>query len=243
MQFIPIKTRKFTPPQDKGQLFELLAESVPDLKDKDVVVITSKIVSIHQGRFVKVPAKNSQKFRLELIKKEAEAYFSAEPSSMTIKEHTLTPYAGIDRSNANGHYILFPKSPQTTAKKIWQYLRKKHKVKNLGIIIADSTCHPLRWGQFGISLGGFGFKPVYRYGNQTDIFGRKLKNHNQNIVDALAAIGVIHLGEGGEQTPLLIIRGFSRIEWSEQSHLKEFWVDPKADLYSPLLRALRGRSR
>ncbi len=220
----------------------MLDEYLPKLKDKDIVLVTSKIVSIHQGRLVKVPKKNTQKFRLELIKKEADAYHPADPSSMTIKEHTLTPYAGIDRSNADEHYVFFPKNPHQTAKKIWEYLRLKHRVKNLGVIICDSTCHALRWGQFGISLGFYGFKPVYQYGDQKDIFGRKLKNHNQNIADSLAAIGVIYLGEGPEQTPLLIIRDFEKIEWSTHSHLKEFLVSPaSADLYFPLLRALRRR--
>jgi F420-0:gamma-glutamyl ligase len=242
MQFLPIKTRKFDPAKDKGKLFKLLDNYLPKLKDKDIVLITSKIVSIHQGRFVKVPKIDTQKFRLELIKKEAEAYHPDNPSSMAIKEHTLTPYAGIDRSNANGHYVLFPQNPHAIAQKIWQYLRRRHGVKNLGVIIADSTCHPFRWGQFGISLGFFGFKPIYEYGNQKDIFGRKLKNHNQNIADSLAAIGVVHLGEGGEQTPLLIIRGFTKIEWSAQAHLKEFLVLPAAaDLYFPLLQGLRRR--
>lgn len=241
MDFLPIKTRKFIPPQDQGNLYKLLDEFLPKLKEKDVVVITSKIVSIHQGRLVPVPAKNSQKFRRQLIKQEAEAYYPANPSSMTIKEHTLTPYAGIDRSNGSGHYILFPEKPHETAKTIWQYLRRKHNVKNLGVIIADSTCHPLRWGHFGISLGFYGFKPVYWYGKQKDIFGRPLKNHCQNLADTLAAMGVIFMGEGPEQTPLLLVRSFSRIEFSDRSHLPEFWVKRRADLYAPLLACLKPR--
>lgn len=239
MNFLPIKTRKFVPGQDKGKLFQLLDQFLPKLKEKDVIVVTSKIISIHQNRLVPVPAKNSREFRLQLIKQEADAYFPKNPSSMTVKEHTLTPYAGIDRSNAHGHYALWPQKPHQTAKQIWRYLRRRHQLKNLGVIIADSTCHPLRWGHFGISIGFFGFRPVYWYEKQKDIFGRKLVHHCQNLVDALAAIGVIYMGEGNEQTPLLVIRGFSKISFSARSHLEEFWVARQDDLFAPLLERLK----
>ncbi|MBU2051574.1 coenzyme F420-0:L-glutamate ligase [Patescibacteria group bacterium] len=235
MDFIPVKTRKFIPPQDKGELLKLLDEFLPPLKDKDMVIVTSKIVAIDQGRYVKITKTTD---RIQLIKQEAEAYVPTNPSSMTIKEHTLTPYAGIDRSNSHGHYILWPNQPHQTAKKIWSYLRRRDKINNLGVIIADSTCHPMRRGHFGISIGFFGFRPVYWYKKQKDIFGRKLVRHCQNLVDALAAIGVIYMGEGSEQTPLLIIRGFSKISFSGRSHLKEFWVARQDDLYAPLLAPL-----
>ena len=241
MQFLPLKTRKFIPPQDKGKLWPLLDQYLPQLKEKDVVLVTSKIVAIHQGRFVPTKggsASGRKNFRIQLIKQEADAYYPKNPSSMAIKEHTLTPYAGIDRSNGHGHYILWPKTPHRTAKKIWLYLRRKHRVKNLGVIITDSTCHPMRRGHFGISIGFYGFKPVYWYEKQKDIFGRPLKNHSQNIVDALTAMGVIYMGEGSEQTPLLIIRGFSKISFSARSRLEEFWVARQDDLYAPLLEHL-----
>ena len=235
MQFLPLKTRKFIPPQDKGKLWPLLDQYLPQLKEKDVVLVTSKIVAIHQGRFVKI-TKNTD--RLKLIKQEAEAYYPKNPSSMAIKEHTLTPYAGIDRSNGNEHYILWPNHPHQIAKKIWESLRRRDRLTSLGIIIADSTCHPMRRGHFGISIGFYGFKPVYWYEKQKDIFGRPLKNHSQNIVDALTAMGVIYMGEGSEQTPLLIIRGFSKISFSARSRLEEFWVARQDDLYAPLLEHL-----
>ena len=97
----------------------------------------------------------------------------------------------------------------------------------------------MRYGHFGISIGFYGFRPVYWYEKQKDIFGRKLVHHCQNLVDALAAIGVIYMGEGPEQTPLLLIRGFPKIEFSAKAHLKEFLVDRQDDLYAPLLGLLK----
>jgi dihydrofolate synthase / folylpolyglutamate synthase len=48
-----------------------------------------------------------------------------------MKDNTLIPSAGIDESNANGYYILRPKNIQKMTKEIWQYLKKKCKIKKL----------------------------------------------------------------------------------------------------------------
>jgi len=119
MEFLPLKTRKFLPPQDN--LFPFLDEFVPPLKNKDLLFLTSKIVAIAQGRAV--PAKSMAQ-KIKLIKTEADAYFPRHPHGLTLKDQTLTPYAGIDRSNANNHYVFWPKDPPEEAKKIWTYLKK-----------------------------------------------------------------------------------------------------------------------
>jgi len=235
MIFLPIKTRKFLPPKDN--LFKLLDDFLPALKEKDILVITSKIVSIGQGRTIKI---TPQTDRIALIKKEADAYCLNQPSSMTVKDHTLTPYAGIDRSNANGYYVLWPKNPHAEAKKIWQYLRRRHRLTNLGIIIADSFCLPFRWGHLGISIGFFGFNPLKAYAGKKDIFNRKLIRHNSNLVDALAGLAVVHMGEGKEQTPLCLVRGFKQINFNQKDYSRNFYISPADDIYTPLLSHLNS---
>ncbi len=236
MDFIPIKTRKFTPPRDQGKLFELLDQYLPNLKNKDVVVITSKIVSIHQGRFV--PAK-SMKQKLQLIKQEADGYLPDHPHGLTLKDITLTPYAGIDRTNSNNHYVLWPDKPPLAAKAIYKYLRRRHRLKHLGVIIIDSFCLPLRWGHMGISIGYWGFHPNHSYNGTRDIFGHTIIQGNSNYVDALAAISGVIMGEGNEQTPLLLIRGFPRLKFTVKDTLAELKTAAADDLYAPLLRVLQ----
>ncbi|MCX6816419.1 MAG: coenzyme F420-0:L-glutamate ligase [Candidatus Beckwithbacteria bacterium] len=234
MKFLPIKTRKFLPPKD--DLYNLLDEYLSVLKDKDILVITSKIVSISQGRTVRITPTTD---RIALIKQEADAYLPDNPSSMTVKDHTLTPFAGIDRSNANGYYVLWPKNPHLEAKKIWAYLTKKFSLKHLGIIIADSFCLPFRWGHLGIAIGFFGLNPVYFYTDKTDIFNRPLVRASSNLIDALSALAVVHMGEGNEQTPLCLIRGYSKIQFDQKDHTQEFFISPRDDLYTPFLKNLK----
>src|SRR3989344_703189 len=236
MRFIPVKTRKFMPPKD--DLFKLLDQSLKKLKDKDIVVVTSKIVAIGQGRTVKI---RSMAQKIKLIKQEADGYFPDQPHGLTLKDLTLVAYAGIDRSNAKNHYVLWPKNPHQEAKKIWAHLRRKYKLKNLGVIIIDSFCLQLRWGHYGISIGFWGFHPNKSYDGTKDIFGNKIILGNSNYVDALAAISGVLMGEGNEQTPLLIVRGAKFIKFTGKNTLKEIAIpgSGRPDFYSPLLAVFK----
>jgi F420-0:gamma-glutamyl ligase len=72
----------------------------------------------------------------KLIIKEAEKYLprSFVPGEWvihTLKNNIFIPTSGIDESNANGHFILWPKNPKRSAEKIRNWLKKKYKVKIL----------------------------------------------------------------------------------------------------------------
>ena len=124
---------------------------------------------------------------------------------LTIKNNILIPNAGIDESNGAGYFILWPKDPYKSARQIHQYLKKRFKIKNIGIIITDSKTTPLRWGTTGTSLAHYGFLALNNYIGREDIFGRKLRFTRANIADGLAAAAVCAMGEGSEQTPLCLI--------------------------------------
>lgn len=50
MQFIPVTTRILQPPQD--DLLSVIRGSLTDIKNGDVMLISSKVVAIHEGRCV-----------------------------------------------------------------------------------------------------------------------------------------------------------------------------------------------
>ena len=177
MKVKAIKTRIFLPPKD--DLLSLIKDSFLglELKEKSIIVITSKIVAIWQGRCVKI---NSVKNKDDLIKKEADFYIDRDkvPQGyviLTLKNNILIPTSGIDESNANGYYILWPDKPNLAAKQIYQFVKKTYKLKKFGIIISDSHCTPLKSGVTGITIGYYGFYPLIDYRGKKDIFGRKMK--------------------------------------------------------------------
>lgn len=238
-----VKTRKFMPPKD--DLWELL-NSINKLKENSVVAITSKVVSIGEGRCIPIeqfPDKD------KLAIKEADKYLPREavPHGLimhTIKNNIFVASAGIDESNGNGYYILWPKDPQASAKQIWNYLRKKFQVKNIGVIITDSRLIPLKRGVLGIAIGYFGFKPLKDYRGKMDIFGREFKMETSNMPDSLATAAVIEMGEGDEQTPLATITDIPDIEFvktlpKEKKGEYLFKIPEREDIFYPLFSAVK----
>ena len=216
MKVITIKTRAMQPPQD--DIYSLINESCLQAKERDVFIITSKILAIHQGRCIPI---NEIRNKDALIEKEADVFIPrcecpGEHVILTIKKHTLIPSSGIDESNANGYYILWPKNPEKEAKRICQYLKKKFSLKKLAVVITDSHCVPLRYGTIGISIGFYGLKPLKDYRGKKDIFGRILKITQTNIVDALAVTGVLVMGEGSERRTMAIIRDANFVKFTNK---------------------------
>lgn len=234
VEFIKIKARKFLPPQD--DLYELL-DGLPKLKNEDILVLTSKVVSIHQGRCIK---KNKGDKKEKLAVKEAEYILSDkslfEGKTLTIAGSTLSYSAGIDESNGNGYYVLRPLNLEKTAKEIWQYLKKKNKINKLGILIIDSISEPLRCGAIGKTIGFFGLKPVKYYKGQPDIFGRRMKCERTNQLDPIASLAMSLMGEAGERVPMVIARGVPFVEFTDRQAQKEFFPSMEKDIYKILFR-------
>lgn len=234
MHFIPIKTRILQPPQD--DLFSVLDESVANLQNGDVVLITSKVVSIHQGRCV--PFKDTDK--RALVESEAEywveghTHFSKSP--LTIKYGALFYGAGIDESNGNGFYVLLPEKPHEMAKEIWQHLKTKHKLNELGVVITDSHSLPLRWGCISVSIGWWGIHALKNYREKTDLFGREMRLSTTNVVDSVVAGATVVTGEGDESTPIVIVRDVPGLKYTDVDTRRDLEVSPTDDLYYPILK-------
>jgi len=225
-------------------LFSLLDTYIPTLQEKSILVVTSKIVSLCEGSFVK---KESVSSKEALIQSHADAFLdypldstSSHAVQLTIKNNILIPSAGIDESNGNGLYILYPKNIQQSALTIWQYIRKRDSLQQLGILISDSHTTPMRRGVLGLGLGWCGFNPVYNYIGKPDCFGSLLRMTKVNNLDALAASAVFCMGEGNEQTPFAVITGAPKIIYSPipptAEEMKEVTISLQEDLYAPLLK-------
>ncbi len=240
-----IKTRPFNPPKD--DLLSLIKESFLNikLKEKSIFNITSKIVSIWQGRCL---SRQEVKDKDKLIAKEADFYLDRKKTPhkyvmLTIKDNILLPSAGIDESNAKNYYILWPENPYKAAKQIYDFIQKEYKLKELGIVITDSRCTPLRRGTTGIAIAYYGFNPLRDYRKTKDIFGREYKVSLLNILDSLAATGVLIMGEGAEQTPIAIIQDIDNIEFGNIKLVQDssLEMDQDSDIFAPLLKSVKWK--
>lgn len=235
-----IKTKKII--SRRNDLYEILNKYLTAFDEKSVLAITSKIVSICEGRIVKTGKMDKQ----ELIEKEADYFIPLEKRkydiTLTIKNSLLIPSAGIDESNGGNNYILWPSDPQKTANKVRQYLCKRFSLKKVGVIITDSKTTPLRWGVTGAAIVHSGFYALKNYIGEPDIFGKKLRVTKANIMDGLAAAAVLAMGEGDEQTPLAIIKDLPFVHFQERNpskkELDNLKIDIEDDLYSSLLKGV-----
>lgn len=244
MKITAIKTRKVLP--GKSDLFKFLDESLTKLAERSIVVITSKVVSILEGRTLQTGSINKK----DLIRKEADLYYFAPESSnshmlhFTIVNNTLIPASGIDESNGSGHYVLWPADPQETANTVRGYLKKKHGLKEVAVIITDSTIFPSRWGTLGIAIGYSGFNPIKDYVGTKDLFGRELKLSTSNMAGGLASAAVFAMGEGNEQTPIALIEDALNVEFQDRNptkvELDMYYISPLGDdAFAPFFNTLK----
>ena len=200
-----IRTKKLLPPKD--DLYVAIRQSIKNLPERSVVVVTSKIVAIHQGRCVKIrPGVDRDK----LTEQEADLYIRrdivpGEHLLFSIKNNTLIASAGIDKSNANGYFVLWPENMDEVVRGLHGWFMNEYGVKEVGVLMTDSHVVPLRRGVVGTCLAQYGFNPLRDYIGRPDIFGEPLKVTVTNVAEALAAAAVVVMGEASEQTPLAVI--------------------------------------
>jgi len=237
MQVSAIHLDKIVPPKD--DLVKKISASKLKLKDGDVLAISSKVVSIGEGRTI-----SAEKITKEtLIKKEADLYYAPKFTKkwgymFTITKGVLIGSAGVDQSNGNGYFVLWPKNPMRSAARLRIDLMREYKLKKLGVVITDSTSRPLRRGASGFALAWAGFEPLYDYRGTPDIFGRPIHVEQANIVDGLAAAAVLVMGEGSEQTPIALLRDVPKTIWDAKQAKKNdgFIVPMERDLFAPFFK-------
>ncbi len=228
----PIKTRIFKENED---LIVFVKQHINKLKEKSVLVITSKIVALSQGRTVIVTTKKEKE---AVIVRESRALIKTKLVNLTLKDGMLMAGAGIDASNGNGKLILLPRDSFRVANDLHLKLKKIYKVKELGILITDSRTFPLRAGVIGITTGFAGFEGVRDYRGKPDIFGRKLKFSRTNNADCLATSAVFLMGESNETCPLAIIENANITFTNKRTCKNELSIPINNDMYKPLLMPL-----
>ncbi len=236
MNVTAIKTRLVHP--DECTVEELLGEALERLQENSVVAISSKVVALCQNRVIKKEGQT----KADIIKQEADLYtpdgFNKYGFNFTILNNTFIPSAGIDESNADGYFVLWPENPQQVANEVRTFLRQHFNLQNVGVIITDSTSMPpMRSGTIGIMLAHSGFAAVRSLVGSEDLFHRTFEVARSSIGGGLAAAANVVMGEGAEQTPIAIITDVPFVEFRQQnpseSELKAVYIPLEEDLYAP----------
>jgi coenzyme F420-0:L-glutamate ligase/coenzyme F420-1:gamma-L-glutamate ligase len=221
LRLIAVKTRVVKCGDD---LVELVLESLRvqglRLKDGDVLALTSKVVSISEGRMFRLrevrPSEEAKRLArgyslkpefAELVLREADKICGGvEKAVLTLKNGVLAANAGIDNKNAPSDYaVLWPKDPGASAREIREQIKQKAG-RNVGVLIVDSGLVPLRIGTTGLALAVAGFKPIRDVRGCKDLFGRAIMITRQAVADDLASAAHLLMGEAAEMTPAVLVR-------------------------------------
>ncbi len=211
------------------------------MEDNSILVVTSKIISICEGHTIPIGSIDKD----SLVIGEADQYLPKETNSLglliTIKNNILAVNAGVDESNSDGNYVLWPKNIQESANKIKKHIQEKFGLMNVGVIITDSKTTPLRYGVTGIGIGYSGFAAINNIIGTPDIFGRPLKVTEVNVMDGIAAAAAVVMGEGSEQTPLSLVTDIPFVQFQDHDPTEEelnlLDIDPATDIYGLIMQS------
>jgi len=177
----------------------------PGLRDGDILVVTSKIVSKAEGRVVTAP-------RGDAIEAEtARVVARRGPTTIVQTRHGFVlAAAGVDASNtAPGTVVLLPEDPDESARRLRKTLRARLGL-TIGVVITDTMGRPWRAGQTDTAIGAAGVLPIRDHRGEPDSFGNTLEVTIAAVADEIAAAGDLVKGKA-LQLPVAVVRGLSAL--------------------------------
>jgi coenzyme F420-0:L-glutamate ligase/coenzyme F420-1:gamma-L-glutamate ligase len=197
--------------QPGDDLAAVIAAAAPWLRDGDVLVVTSKIVSKAEGRLVDVPVDGPERqaARDEVLTAETAGRVARRGQTQIVRTHHgfVLASAGIDASNVDASsLVLLPKDPDASARALRAALRERHG-RDVAVIISDTMGRPWRTGQVDVALGAAGIDPIHDHRGIVDPYGNELQVTQMAVADELAAAGDLVKGKVS-QVPVAVVRGY-----------------------------------
>lgn len=224
----------------EGSIYEVINNSIKNIKNNSIIAISAKLVSTLEGSIV-----DNNLDKDKLIIKQSQKYLPRNNSKYhtmhTIIKGTLMLAAGIDESNANKKLILWPKDPLNTAISIRSHIINTYQVKNIGVLIVDSTSKPMRIGTIGTCIASCGFDEIIDYRGTKDLFGRTIEISQQNTAECIASMAVLAMGEGAQRTPMCLIHNplNTRFNDTAQTSCYNYSTDNYLnDVYEPFFKSV-----
>lgn len=180
------------------------------LRDGDILVVTSKIVSKAEGRQVPV-ADREKAIALDTVRVVAER---VHPGGVTqiveTRQGLVMAAAGIDTSNVpDGVALRLPEDPDLSARQLCAGLRDRLGLR-LGIIITDTFGRPWRVGQTDVAIGAAGVIVTDDMRGGVDANGKPLQVTITVLADELAGAADLVKGKASG-IPVAIVRGLGRL--------------------------------
>lgn len=223
-------------------LIDALEQSRLFPRSRDILVVTQKVVSKAERRYVDLAAAEPGPRARELAKttgKDArlvEAILSQSAEVLragcnvliaATRHGLVLANAGIDQSNVEAEggsrpVLLLPEDPDASARRIKNSL-DNHFRADIGVIISDSAGRAWRLGTVGLAIGAAGVPALLDRRGEPDLTGRPLEVTEVGFADAVASAAVLVMGEAAEGRPAALVRGLA---WNAPAR-------PASDLVRP----------
>ncbi|MFD3695542.1 coenzyme F420-0:L-glutamate ligase [Streptomyces sp. NPDC058646] len=205
-------------------LAKLITEAAPDLRDGDVLLVTSKIVSKAEGRITRAGS------REEAIDAET-VRVVARRGALRIVENRqglVMAAAGVDASNtAPGTVLLLPEDPDASAAAVRAGIRDALGV-DVGVIVTDTFGRPWRTGLTDVAIGSAGVRVLDDLRGGTDAHGNPLSATVVATADELAAAGDLVKGKAAG-LPVAVVRGLGHL--LGEGSARELVRSPHEDMF------------
>ena len=216
LEIIPVPGIGDVRPGD--DLAGLVADAAPWLRDGDVVVVTSKVVSKAEGQLVDVPTSGPEReaARDRILGAETARAVARRGHTRIVQTHHgfVMASAGIDASNVDrSQLVLLPKDPDLSARSLRAALRSRLGV-DVAVIVSDTMGRPWRAGLIDVALGVAGLEPIRDYRGEVDAYGNELHITQMAVADELASAAEL-VKNKHDQVPVVVIRGYSRLSTSD----------------------------
>ncbi len=208
VEIIPIAgLPEFRPGDD---LAMALAQAAPWLRDGDVVVVTSKVVSKCEGRLVPAPraADARDALRRSLIDEEAVRVLARKGRTLITENRLglIQAAAGVDGSNVDvAELALLPVDPDASAAALRTALVERIGV-TVAVVITDTMGRAWRNGQTDVAVGSAGMAVLHGYAGAVDAHGNELVVTEIAVADEVAAAADLVKGKL-TAVPAAVVRG------------------------------------
>ena len=201
----------------EGDDIALLVKSLFDFQDGDVLCLASTIVAKSEGRFRELESYHPTDRAMEIARNVGkDPRFVQAVLDESVEVLLERPFllvvtrfghvgvnAGIDQSNVgDARILLLPEDPSASAKRLRAELGK-----DCAVIITDTCGRPFRSGVAGVAIGWAGIAALRDWRGEQDLHGKALEITLEAIVDEIAAMANLLMGEAGDGTPAVVFRG------------------------------------
>jgi coenzyme F420-0:L-glutamate ligase/coenzyme F420-1:gamma-L-glutamate ligase len=206
-----------------ADLARLISDAAVDLRDGDILVVTSKIVSKAEGRVIR--GDRERAIDSETVRVVARR---GQTRIVETKHGLVLAAAGVDSSNTEpGTVVLLPEDPDGSARRLRKAIAERRGV-SVGVVITDTMGRPWRNGQTDTAIGAAGIMPLRDHRGQADTFGNQLEVTVAAVADEIAASADLVKGKTS-QVPVAIVRGLAALVTPADGPGAAALIRPSAD--------------